>query len=97
MLIAATNTVIIHAAPRQTVAVGVMLNNIICALRNCPGCLAYTAIKSHCEPNLWIVTGHWLSRLDMDDHFHNPAQEKYANLLSCKSVRSIEFNCRLFA
>lgn len=97
MFISAINTVIIHAVPHQAVAVGAMLSDIIYALQNSPGCLAYTAIKSHCKPDLWIVTGHWLSQLDMDDHFHNPAQEKYADLLNCKFVRSIEFNCQLVA
>lgn len=97
MFIAATNTITIHSAPGQVNAVGVLLLEMICSLRDSSGCLAYTAVQSHYKPNLWIVTGHWLTQLDMERHFHNPAQEKYAELLSCESVRSIEFNCQLFA
>lgn len=97
MFIAASNTVTIHAAPGQVDAVGVMLHDMIGSLRDSSGCLSYTAVQSHCNSNLWIVTGHWLTQSDMESHFHHPVQEKYAVLLSCESVRSIEFNCQLFA
>ncbi|EJN23316.1 hypothetical protein PMI35_04675 [Pseudomonas sp. GM78] len=97
MFIAATNTVTIHAAPGQVEAVGLMLREMIGSLRDSSGCLSYSAVQSHCNSNLWIVTGHWLTPSDMENHFHNPAQEKYAALLNCESVRSIEFNCQLLA
>jgi quinol monooxygenase YgiN len=97
MIIAATNTVTIHTAPDQAFTVGAILNEMIYALRKSQGCIAYTAIKSHCEPSLWIITGHWLTQIDMENHFHDPAQEKYADLLSCRYIRSIEFGCRLNA
>lgn len=97
MFIAATNTVTVHAAPGQAGAVGALLRSMIAALRDSSGCLAYTAVESHCTSDLWIVTGYWSTQSDMDNHFHNPAQEKYADLLNGKAVQSIEFNCRLFA
>ena len=97
MFIVATNTVTIRAVPGRADAVGVLLREMLCALRECSGCLSYAAVQSHCEPNLWIVTGHWLTQPDMENHFHSPVQEQYAYLLNCESVRSIEFNSHLFA
>jgi quinol monooxygenase YgiN len=95
MLIAATNTVTIRAVPGQAEAVGVLLHEMIDSLRNSLGCLSYAAVQSHCEPTFWIVTGHWLTQSDMENHFHSPVQEKYACFLNCGSVRSIEFNSQL--
>ncbi|MFJ7795690.1 putative quinol monooxygenase [Pseudomonas sp. NPDC096950] len=97
MNIAATNTVTIHVIPGQYEVVGTLLQTMVDTLRKSTGCLSYAALQSHFEPGLWIVTAHWDSPHDMETHFHNAAQEKYAELLNCTLIRSIEFHSQSIA
>jgi quinol monooxygenase YgiN len=92
MIIAATNTITIHAIPGTSDAVGALLNDMIFDLRETKGCLSYTAVQSHSKPDLWLVTAHWCTSQAMEIHFRSPAQEKYAELMGLKVVRSLEFN-----
>lgn len=93
MIIAATNTVTVHAMPGENHVVGALLNDMISDLQETSGCLSYSAVRSHSQPNLWLVTAHWGTSQAMETHFLSPAQEKYGELMGLRVVRSLEFNC----
>ncbi|WP_426619436.1 antibiotic biosynthesis monooxygenase family protein [Pseudomonas rustica] len=93
MVIAASNTITIHAMPGKSDVVGAWLENIVSSLQETSGCLSYSAVQSHSEPDLWLVTAHWCTSQAMESHFRSPAQEKYSELMGLKVVRSLEFNC----
>lgn len=94
MIIAATNTITIHAIPGKSEVIGALLNDMIFDLRDTAGCLSYAAVQSHSKPDLWLITAHWCTSQAMETHFHSPAQETYAQLMNLNVVRSIEFHCQ---
>jgi len=96
MFIAATNTVTIYALPGHANVVSPLLFEIAETLRDIAGCISYTAVQSHYDPDLWIVTGHWKTQSQMTEHFNSSAHDKYAELLNSKAIRSLEFNCQSF-
>ncbi|WP_175500161.1 antibiotic biosynthesis monooxygenase family protein [Pseudomonas sp. NFACC02] len=65
------------------------LSSLVDTLRKNPGCVSYSAVRSHSQPNLWIVTGLWESGPTMEEHFSHPALCDVMKLLSWDAVSKI--------
>jgi len=92
MLIEAINTVQIHGIQGQSDAIGELLASKVDVLRGLSGCLSYTVTRSHFSTDLWIVSGHWESRSAMEAHFNHSALQDFIALLTCSTIKSIDFN-----
>lgn len=65
------------------------LSSLVDTLGKTPGCVSYSAVRSHSQPNLWIVTGLWESGQTMEEHFSHPALCDVMKLLSWDAVSKI--------
>ncbi|WP_408980984.1 antibiotic biosynthesis monooxygenase family protein [Pseudomonas sp. B21-040] len=66
--------------------------------RDAPGCLAYGLARSIRKPDLWVLSGYWSNRNEMDRHFQSDQIPGLAKTLDKYGVRICfnsfsDFNC----
>jgi len=92
MRIAAISTVIIKTKPGQTGHILNLLSGMIDNFHSHSGCLAYSTVQSSSQPELLVITGHWISLEHMEGHFLNPAQQAFSQILDPNTVYSLSFH-----
>jgi quinol monooxygenase YgiN len=92
MLTQAINTIHIRSLPERSDELGKALLLAGENVKRLPGCVLYQVGRSHFNPHLWIITGHWKSVYEMRASFHHPAGEYFISLIKLESVFSMEFN-----
>ncbi|MFJ3468789.1 antibiotic biosynthesis monooxygenase [Pseudomonas sp. NPDC090201] len=92
MLTQAINTIHIRSLPEKSDELGRALVIAGEKVKRLPGCMLHHVVRSHFNPHLWIITGHWKTVVEMRASFHDPAGEYFLELIKLESVFSIEFN-----
>ena len=87
----AINIVQIRAAQGRSEALGQQLTTLLAALREAPGCLAYSAQCNTADTHRWTVSGQWRSAAEMQAHFHLPAAQGFIDLLDRRLACALDF------
>lgn len=71
---------------------GARLSALIAPSRQAPGCLHFALQQSHCDADLWVVSGRWFNQQKMDAYFNSPAMAIFAELVRDLVVSRLDFH-----
>ncbi|WDH38050.1 antibiotic biosynthesis monooxygenase family protein [Pseudomonas chlororaphis] len=87
----AINILQIRAVQGRSEELGQQLTTLLAALREAPGCLAYSAQCNTADSQHWTVRGQWRSAAEMQAHFHLPAAQGFIDLLDRRLACALDF------
>ena len=82
----------VRAGAGRSAELGVRLSALIEPSRSAPGCLSFALQHSQCDPELWLVSGFWISQQAMTAYFNSPAMAIFAELVQELVVNSLDFH-----
>lgn len=88
----AVSRIKVYESKRSAPELEERLQTIAGSLKARPGCLAYDVEQSDLEKGLWIVTGQWNSYEAMEDHYEDPALDRFSELVLTNAVSRLDFS-----
>lgn len=82
----------VRARAGRSAELGLRLSALIEPSRAAPGCLNFALQHSQGDPQLWMVSGFWVSQHAMTAYFSTPAMEVFSELVQDLVVDHLDFH-----
>jgi quinol monooxygenase YgiN len=87
-----SHSAFVRARQGCSMELGARLGELLEPSRRAPGCMHFALQHSHCDEDLWLVSGFWSSQKAMDDYFASPTMQVFSDVVQAFLVSSLDLH-----